>query len=87
MNPKILIMDEPTRGIDVGAKSEIHRLMNELADKGVGIVMISSEMSEIIGMSDRVIVFANGNIAGELNKAEVSAEKIGNLMMQTGAVC
>lgn len=63
--PKVLIMDEPTRGIDVGAKAEVHALMSQLAQEGIGILMISSEMPEIIGMSDRIVVMCQGRITGE----------------------
>ena len=63
--PKLLIMDEPTRGIDVGAKAEVHALMSRLAKEGMAILMISSEMPEIIGMSDRVIVMCQGRVTGE----------------------
>lgn len=75
-NPKILILDEPTRGIDVGAKREIYKIINELAQQGVGIVMISSELPEIMGMSDRVLVMTNKKIAGELSREEATQEKI-----------
>ena len=74
--PKVLILDEPTRGIDVGAKAEIHRLMGELADQGIGILMISSELPEILGMSDRVLVMRRGRIVGEFDRAEATQEKI-----------
>ena len=63
-NPRVLIMDEPTRGIDVGAKSEIYSLMSDLARQGIGIIMISSEMPEILAMSDRIVVMHEGRIAG-----------------------
>lgn len=76
---KILIFDEPTRGIDVGAKSEIYRLMNELAAQGVAILMISSELPEVLGMSDRILVMHEGRIAGELSRAEATQEKIMHL--------
>jgi ribose transport system ATP-binding protein len=76
IKPAILILDEPTRGIDVGAKAEIHRLMSELAREGVAIIMISSELPEILGMSDRIIVMHEGRVTGELNRAEASQEKI-----------
>ncbi len=66
-NPKIMILDEPTRGIDVGAKSEIHRLISELAKQGMAVIMISSEMPEILGMSDRIIAVSEGNIRGEFD--------------------
>lgn len=76
MNPDILIIDEPTRGIDVGAKSEIHKLMSQLAQEGKAIIMISSELPEILGMSDRVIVMHEGKITGELSRDEATQEKI-----------
>jgi ABC-type sugar transport system ATPase subunit len=74
--PKILIMDEPTRGIDVGAKAEIYALMNALAREGIGIIMISSELPEIINMSDRVLVMKDGEITRELSREEISQETI-----------
>jgi ribose transport system ATP-binding protein len=70
--PKILIMDEPTRGIDIGAKAEFHALMSQLAQQGMGILMISSEMPEILGMSDRVIVMCQGRVTGEFKRGEFS---------------
>lgn len=75
-NPKLLILDEPTRGIDVGAKSEIYKLMCEYVSKGNSIIMISSEMSEVMGMSDRIIVLSNGALGGELYREEFEQEKI-----------
>ena len=75
-DPKVLILDEPTRGIDVGAKYEIYKIINELASQGVGIILISSELPEILGMSDRVLVMAGGQITGELKRDEASQEKI-----------
>ena len=74
--PKILIMDEPTRGIDIGAKAEFHALMSQLAGQGIGILMISSEMPEIMGMSDRVIVMCQGRVTGEFKRGEVSQVEI-----------
>ncbi|NLC39824.1 MAG: sugar ABC transporter ATP-binding protein [Clostridiaceae bacterium] len=74
--PKLLILDEPTRGIDVGAKFEIYSLMNQLVAEGMSIIMISSELLEIIGMSDRVYVMSNGIITGELHKEELSEQSI-----------
>lgn len=75
-SPKILILDEPTRGIDVGAKSEIYAIMNQLAKQGMSIIMISSELPEIINMSDRIYVMCNGRITGCLNHDEVTQERI-----------
>ena len=75
-NPKILILDEPTRGIDVGAKAEIHRLVTQLARQGVAVVMISSEMPEVLGMSDRVMVMHEGRVTGFLDRAEATQVKV-----------
>ncbi len=75
-DPDVLILDEPTRGVDVGAKAEIHKLMSKLAQEGKAIIMISSEMPEILGMSDRVIVMHEGQMKGELSRAEANQEKI-----------
>ncbi|MGI6578867.1 MAG: sugar ABC transporter ATP-binding protein [Saccharofermentanales bacterium] len=76
-DPKVLIMDEPTRGIDVGAKASIYNIMTDLAKEGIAIIMISSELPELIGMSDRILVMANGRIMGELTGDEkTSQEKI-----------
>ncbi len=75
-NPKILILDEPTRGVDVGAKSEIYAIMNDLVKQGMSIIMISSELPEIINMSDRIYVMSEGNITGCLSRDEVSQEAI-----------
>lgn len=74
--PKVLIMDEPTRGIDVGAKHEIYEIMNELAAEGVAIIMISSELPELIGMCDRIYVVAEGHITGELVGDEITQESV-----------
>lgn len=76
IQPKVLILDEPTRGVDVGAKREIYQLMNELTDRGVAILMVSSELPEILGMSDRVLVIHEGTISGELDKTEATQERI-----------
>ena len=80
-NPKLLILDEPTRGIDVGAKAEIHRLMGELAGEGVAILMISSELPEVLGMSDRVLVMREGRIVAEFDRAQATSEAVGAAMM------
>ena len=74
--PKVLILDEPTRGIDIGAKSDIYRLISDLAKTGVAVMMISSEMEEIVGISDRVIVMREGQIAGELQRGEINEEAV-----------
>lgn len=74
--PKVIILDEPTRGVDIGAKAEVHRLMGELAAQGIGILMISSELPEIMAMSDRVLVMHEGRLAACLDKSELTAERI-----------
>lgn len=81
-SPKVLILDEPTRGIDVGAKHEIYKLMCDLAKEGVAIVMISSEMPEILGMSDRIYVMSQGKLTGELNISEATQERIMELAVK-----
>jgi ribose transport system ATP-binding protein len=73
---EILFFDEPTRGIDVGAKSEIYRLLNDLAHEGKAIIMISSELPEILRMSHRIVVMCEGRVTGELTAAEATQEKI-----------
>ena len=73
---EVLFIDEPTRGIDVGAKQEIYKIMRQLADAGTSIIMVSSEMSELIGMSDRILVMREGRIVKELNPEEYSQEVI-----------
>jgi len=75
-HPKVVIFDEPTRGIDVGAKSEIYYRIRELTRKGVGVIMASSELPELLGMSDRIIVFHEGHIAGEVTRAEATEESL-----------
>lgn len=75
-NPKILILDDPTRGIDVGTKYEIYNLINGLAENGVGIIMISSELEEILGMSDRITVMCEGEVTGILNRKDATQERI-----------
>jgi ribose transport system ATP-binding protein len=80
MQPKVLILDEPTRGIDVGAKAEIYRTMTELAEQGITILMVSSEMEEVIGMSDRIVVMHERKIKGIVPRAMATQERIGSLM-------
>ncbi len=75
-SPSVLILDEPTQGVDVGAKAEIHRLMSELAGRGLAILMISSELPEVLGMSDRIVVMHGGAIVGELDRARATQEAI-----------
>jgi ABC-type sugar transport system ATPase subunit len=77
--PKVLVLDEPTRGIDVGAKAEIYRLMNQLTDAGLGVLMVSSELPEVLAMSDRVVVIQEGRTAGALAHAEATAERVMDL--------
>jgi rhamnose transport system ATP-binding protein len=74
--PKVLIVDEPTRGIDVGTKSEVHRLLSDLAGQGIAVLMISSELPEVLGMADRVLVMHEGRVTGELSRAEADEERI-----------
>jgi ABC-type sugar transport system ATPase subunit len=76
IKPRVLIMDEPTRGIDVGSKSEIHRLIGLLAKQGVAVIMISSELPEILGISDRIIVIREGRLAADISRAEVNQQKL-----------
>lgn len=76
MQPKVLLLDEPTRGIDVGAKREIYQLMEKLADEGMAILFVSSEMEEVLAMSDRVLVMHEGRLAGELKREELSEEAV-----------
>ena len=83
--PKLLILDEPTRGIDVGAKYEIYTVMNQLIEDGLSIVMISSELGELLGMSDRIYVMADGELKGEMPIKEASQEKIMQLATQSGS--
>ena len=76
IKPEVLIVDEPTRGVDVGAKSEIYRLLRQLAATGVGIIMISSDLPEVLGLSDRILVMREGRIAGEFSAEEATEEKV-----------
>ena len=75
-NPSICIFDEPTRGVDVGAKAEIYQIMDRLTREGKSIILISSDLPELIGMSDRVLVMREGEIVKELNKSEASQESV-----------
>ena len=77
---KLLIVDEPTRGVDVGAKAGIHALIDELAQRGLAVMLISSELPEVINLSTRVLVMRDGHLAGELPRAEASQENILRLM-------
>ena len=74
--PMLLILDEPTRGIDIGAKAEIYRLIDELAASGIGLILISSEMPELIGLADRVLVMAGGRITAELTRPDINEAAI-----------
>ena len=74
--PRVLVIDEPTRGIDVGTKAEVHRLLSELAGRGMGILMISSELPEVLGMADRVLVMREGRITAELDRADADSESV-----------
>ena len=76
IKPKVLIVDEPTRGVDVGVKADVHRLLRDLANQGVGVIMISSELPEVLGMSDRILVMREGRIVGEVLHAEATEERV-----------
>jgi len=91
MTPKVMILDEPTRGIDIGAKAEIYRLMRALAQKGVAVLMISSDMEEVIGISDRIAVMHEGGISGFLARDQFTEENVlllavGKALNQAGTV-
>ena len=79
--PRVLILDEPTQGIDIGAKAEIHRLMGELAQQGLAILLISSELPELLGLADRILVMRRGRVAGELPAADATRESVLHLAM------
>ena len=79
--PKVLILDEPTRGIDVGARAEIYRLIRRLAAEGLATLVISSDLPEVLGLSDRILVMRKGSISGELARAEATPEKVLALAM------
>ena len=81
-NPKLVIFDEPTRGIDVGAKVEVYNLINKLVADGIGVIMISSDLPEVLGMSDRIVVMHEGKVTGELLRNEATQEKIMKLATQ-----
>src|SRR5690625_590139 len=83
-DPDILILDEPTRGIDVGAKSEIYKIINELVEEGKSIIMISSELPELLGMCDRIYTLCEGEITGEHLKKETNQEVLMTYMTQSG---
>jgi ABC-type sugar transport system ATPase subunit len=81
VSPKVLIVDEPTRGIDIGAKAEIHWLLREYADAGNGVIMVSSEMPELIGLCDRIIVLHEGKLAGEVSGETATERELIHLAM------
>jgi ABC-type sugar transport system ATPase subunit len=88
-NPKVLFLDEPTRGIDVGAKQEIYANINALAKQGLAIVMVSSELPEVIGLSDRILVLHEGKLSGEFTRSNVTPERVmaaatGNIQGENG---
>ena len=85
-NPRLLILDEPTRGIDVGAKAEIYRLISFLASEGMAVIMISSELPEVLGMSDRVMVMHEGELMGTLDRSDATQEKVMQLASGMTAV-
>ncbi|MGY4691334.1 sugar ABC transporter ATP-binding protein [Salibacterium sp. K-3] len=81
--PKLLIIDEPTNGIDIGAKTEIHKLLRRMVNEGIGVIMISSELPEVLSVSDRILVMSRGRIAGEMETIHADQEKIMNLALDT----
>ena len=83
--PAIVILDEPTQGVDIGAKAEIHRQIGELAARGLAIILISSELMELLGMSDRIAVMRGGRVAGVLNRAEATQESVLALALGHGS--
>src|SRR5579884_3892458 len=83
-NPTILILDEPTRGVDIGAKAEVHRIVSDLASKGLAIILISSELPEVLAMSDRVLVMHEGRLTAMFNRAEANQENV--MFAATGQV-
>ena len=83
-DPDVLILDEPTRGIDVGAKYEIYCIINQLVAEGKSVVMISSELPEVLGMCDRIYVMNEGRIVGELDRSEASQEVIMSYILKSG---
>ena len=84
VNPRVIFLDEPTRGVDVGAKAEIHRILRDLARDGVGIVVVSSELPELIGLCDRVLVVREGRISGTVEGDSLTEENIMRLASFTG---
>ena len=82
--PRVLILDEPTRGIDIGAKVEVHRIISELAANGLGIILISSDLPEVLAMSDRILVMHEGRLTAELSRAEATEERV--MFAATGQV-
>jgi rhamnose transport system ATP-binding protein len=84
-DPRLLILDEPTRGIDVGTKAEVYRLISTLAAEGLAILLISSELPEVLGMSDRVLVMAEGRLTGEFDRAEATPDAVMAAATMSGA--
>jgi ABC-type sugar transport system ATPase subunit len=76
IGPRVLLLDEPTRGVDIGAKTEIHKIISKLADQGLAVLMISSELPEVLGVSDRILVMHEGKLRAELSRDEATQEKI-----------
>ncbi len=84
--PKVLLLDEPTRGIDVGAKEEIYALIEALAGQGIGILLVSSELPEILGLSDRILCMQRGRIVGEISAADATEERVLQLCMASDLI-
>ena len=86
-NPKVIILDEPTKGIDIGSKAAVHEFMSELVDSGLAVIMVSSELPEIMGMSDRILVMNEGLIVSELSRADATPEKVVSLATGGHVTC
>jgi ABC-type sugar transport system ATPase subunit len=81
----VIILDEPTRGVDVGARAEIYRIVNRLTARGLGVLMISSDLTEVLGMADRIVVMREGRTAGTLDRRDATAERVMALATGTAA--
>ncbi|VTR45697.1 Xylose import ATP-binding protein XylG [Serratia fonticola] len=87
LNPQILILDEPTRGIDIGAKQEIYKLINQLAQRGLAVIVVSSELPEVLGLSDRVLVMHQGQIKADLVNRDLTQEQVMEAALRSENTC